>query len=127
MRFACLCAVSFLLVAATISCGRPRYDLPPASKTLIYPEVDAQGLWGRVVRDGTQEALSGVIVEVLLPTSDKMVRMVMTNDKGQFRFALPQGSYVLQFSRLGFDRVRQPVQTRGLTGQQLEVGLPLGT
>lgn len=127
MRFVYLCVVSFLLVAAAISCGRHRYDLPPASKTLIYPEVEAPSLWGRVVRDGTQEALSGVIVEVLLPNSDKMVRMVMTNDKGQFRFALPQGSYVLQFSLLGFDRVRQPVQTKGSRGQQLEVGLPLGT
>ena len=124
-RFDGFFAACFLL--ATVSCGRHSYVLPHASKTLIYPEVDAPGLWGRVVRDGTQEVLSGVIVEVLLPNSDKKIRMVMTNDKGQFRFALPKGSYVLQFSLLGFDRVRQPIRTKGSRGQQLEVGLPLGT
>lgn len=127
MRYLNLWLGSLILIAAMISCGRRPHGLPPASKTLIYPEVEVPGLWGRVVRDGTQEGLPGVIVEVFLPNSDKMVRKGMTNNKGHFRFALPQGSYVLQFSKLGFDRVRQPVQTNRLRGQQLELGLPLGT
>lgn len=116
-----------LQTVALVSCIRHRYDLPPASKTLIYPQVDIQGLRGRVVRDGTQEPLAGVIVEVLLPSSDKRIRVARTGANGQFRFTVPPGSYVLQFSLLGFDRVRQPVQTDKSRGERFEVGLPLGT
>lgn len=116
-----------LQMVLAVSCVRHRYDLPPASKTIVYPQVEVEGVRGRVVRSGTEEALPGVIVEVLLPNSGKRVRVATTGANGQFRFALPEGSYVLQFSLLGFDRVRQPVQTNKSRGQQLEVGLPLGT
>ena len=70
---------------------------------------------------------AGVIVEVLLPSSDKRIRVARTGANGQFRFTVPPGSYVLQFSLLGFDRVRQPVQTDKSRGERFEVGLPLGT
>ena len=94
---------------------------------MIYPPVSADVLAGRVVRDGTQETLANVIVEAFHANSDKPVRVVKTDARGRFSFRLPSGSYVLQFSLLGYDRVRQPVENKRGGGKELEVGLSLGT
>jgi hypothetical protein len=84
-------------------------------------------LAGKVVRDGTEEALANVIVEAFHPSSDRSLRVGKTDASGRFRFSLAPGSYVLQFSLLGYDRVRQPVENNGSGRPEIEVGLPLGT
>lgn len=124
-RWTCAIAVLALSIAGS-GCAR-RYSLPPASKTLIYPSITAGVLTGRVVRDGTQEALANVIVEAFRPNDDKPFQVKKTDSMGRFRFSVGPGSYVLQFSLLGYDRVRQPVDNHGSGGPPIEVGLPLGT
>lgn len=115
------------LSIAVYGCAARRYSLPPASKTLIYPTVTAGILAGTVVRDGTQEALANVIVEAFRPNEDEPFRVKKTDSMGRFWFGVAPGSYVLQFSLLGYDRVRQPVENNGSGGAPIEVGLPLGT
>ena len=122
----CLLAI-LTLTLAVCGCATRRYALPPASKTLIYPSVAAGVLAGKAVRDGTQEALADVIVEVYRPNTDRPLRISKTGSNGRFRFNLPPGIYVLQFSLLGYDRVRQPVEINGSGRPEIDVGLPLGT
>jgi Carboxypeptidase regulatory-like domain len=122
------CALAVLALSIALwGCAARHYALPPASKTLIYPPVTAGVLAGKVVRDGTQEPLRNVIVEVFRPNADKPFRAAKTDSNGHFQFTVPLGSYVLQFSLLGYDRVRQPVEYTGSGQPQVEVGLPLGT
>ena len=109
------------------SCASRRLTLPTSSKTLIYPLMETPELAGEVYREGTRELLSNVIVDVFSPGRDGSIRRTKTNGKGQFKFALPAGAYTLQFSLLGFDRVRQPVTVKGSAKTRLGVGLPLGT
>ena len=89
--------------------------------------VQASVLAGKVVRNGTQEALANVIVEAFRPNSDRPLRVSKTDSNGRFRFSLPPGNYVLQFSLLGYDRVRQPVEYNVSGRLGVEVGLPPGT
>ena len=109
------------------SCASRRLTLPAASKTLIYPSVEAPELAGEVYREGTRELLSNLIVDAFSSGKDRSIRQTKTNGKGQFKFALPAGMYTLQFSLIGFDRVRQPVDVKGSAKTKLEIGLPLGT
>ncbi|MCX6610984.1 MAG: carboxypeptidase regulatory-like domain-containing protein [Acidobacteria bacterium] len=119
----------FILVAMSIatSCVSRPLTLPAASKTLLYPAVEAPDLTGEVFREGSHELLTNVIVEVFSQGKDRSIRRGKTNDKGQFKFALPEGAYMLQFSLLGYDRVRQPVDVKRTAKMRLEIGLPLGT
>ena len=119
--------VVLVLSIAVCGCATRHYTLPPASKTLIYPSVQAGVLAGKVVRNGTQEALANVIVEAFRPNSDRPLRVSKTDSNGRFRFSLPPGNYVLQFSLLGYDRVRQPVEYNVSGRLGVEVGLPPGT
>lgn len=122
------CVLAILVLSiAVCGCATRHYTLPPASKTLIYPSVAAGVLAGKVVRDGTREAPADVIVEAFRPNSDRPLRISKTDSNGRFRFSLPPGSYVLQFSLLGYDRVRQPVENNGSGRPEVDVGLPLGT
>ena len=108
-------------------CSRRHYSLPPVSMTQIYPSIKVRAAVGRVVRSGSQEALSNVIVEVFTVTDQKPVRVGGTDHEGRFRFKLAPGSYVLQFSLFGYDRVRQPITISASGSPEILLDLPLGT
>ena len=94
---------------------------------MIYPTAKVSMVAGVVVRDGTTEVLQGVIVEVFILHGDKALRISKTDQSGRFRFDLRPGAYILQFSFVGYDRVRQPIELTSSAPKTIEVGLPLGT
>ncbi len=95
--------------------------------TMIYPSVKVRAAAGKVVREATQEPLSNVIVEVFNVTERKPVRVGRTDHEGRFRFKLAPGSYILQFSLFGYDRVRQPITISASGSPEIVLDLPLGT
>lgn len=84
--------------------------LTAAFLVLCATIADAQvHLYGRVIEDGSQQAIAGATVELQTTRGRRIARQV-TNDDGEFRFVVTGSSPVrLQAERIGYRRATTPL------------------
>lgn len=100
---------------------------PGSFKTLVYPPETLASMRGCVVRDGTEERLQGVRIEIFNSDSGRLLRTVQTGEDGKFKIKTSKGRFRLRFYLLGYDTVEIEVKVDGKTRRELRLDLPIGT
>lgn len=96
-------------------------------KTIEYPKETVGAVAGVVVRNGTDEVLSGVRIQVRSVGGGKIIASAVSDGSGRFHIRLTRGEYRLRFFLLGYDIVQMQVTNTGKGEPKLRVELPMGT
>lgn len=96
-------------------------------KTIEYPRESVASIRGHVIRNGTEERLEGVRIQLLDPGSRKVLKTITTGSDGKFYLRTRDGVFRLRLYRLGYDIVEIEVKVDGKTRRELTVDLPIGT
>jgi hypothetical protein len=96
-------------------------------KTIEYPRETVASIRGKVVRNGTEERLQGVKVQLLDPGSRKVLKTITSESDGKFYLRTPNGLVRLRLYLLGYDIVEIDIKVDGKTRRELTIDLPIGT